>query len=46
MEFPAKVLDQGKITIPQEVREVLGIDKGDIVRVTISKIPRNTEVNG
>lgn len=35
--FLAKVTDGFRVVIKKEVRELLGIKEGDIVRVTISK---------
>ena len=34
-----KIFANGKITIPKEVREVLGLEDGEIIEVTVSKIP-------
>jgi len=31
--FPAKVMKGGKITIPHEIRLLLGIEKGDMVDI-------------
>jgi AbrB family looped-hinge helix DNA binding protein len=35
--FSAKVLPLGRITIPVSTREILGIEPGDLVEVTIEK---------
>jgi len=40
MEFVAKVFGLGRITIPQYLRELLQIETGDIVRLTIEKVEK------
>jgi AbrB family looped-hinge helix DNA binding protein len=35
-----KVIQGGRITIPQEVREIEDIKEGDYVKITIEKIER------
>jgi AbrB family looped-hinge helix DNA binding protein len=35
-----KVIKDGRVTIPQEIREVGDIKEGDFVRITIEKIER------
>jgi len=35
--FLSQCLESGRITIPYHVREVLGIEKGDLVFLTIKK---------
>jgi bifunctional DNA-binding transcriptional regulator/antitoxin component of YhaV-PrlF toxin-antitoxin module len=35
-----KVIQGGRLTIPQEIREVENIQEGDFVKVTIEKIER------
>jgi AbrB family looped-hinge helix DNA binding protein len=35
-----KVIKDGRITIPQEIRELENIKEGDFLRVTIQKIDR------
>lgn len=32
------LLEKGKITIPQQIRDVLGAEKGDYLEIKISKI--------
>jgi bifunctional DNA-binding transcriptional regulator/antitoxin component of YhaV-PrlF toxin-antitoxin module len=36
--FVARVVAGGKVTIPLRVREVLQLEKGDYVRVTITEV--------
>jgi hypothetical protein len=38
--FVARVVAGGKVTIPLRVREVLQLEKGDYVRVTITEVIR------
>lgn len=33
-----KVIKDGRITIPQEIRELEGINEGDFLKITIEKI--------
>ena len=40
MEFVAKVIKFGRVTIPQEIRELLSIDEGDYVVVEIEKVKK------
>ncbi|MGA2162791.1 MAG: hypothetical protein ABSG28_11460 [Methanoregula sp.] len=35
-----KVIKDGRITIPTEIRELEGIEEGDFVRITIVKIEK------
>lgn len=35
-----KVIKDGRVTIPQEIREVEGIKEGDFVRITIERIEK------
>ena len=35
--FLAKVVGGGRVTVPYEVREKLGIEPGDLVKITIKK---------
>jgi AbrB family looped-hinge helix DNA binding protein len=37
-----KVIKDGRITIPQEIRELENIKEGDYLKVTIEKIVRPT----
>jgi len=41
--FVARVISDGKVTVPRRVREVLRIEKGDYVRVTITEVIRKRE---
>lgn len=38
--FVARVISGGKVTVPRRVRDVLQIEKGDYVRVTITEVIR------
>jgi AbrB family looped-hinge helix DNA binding protein len=38
-----KVIQGGRITIPQEVRELENIQEGDYVKITIEKIERQSK---
>lgn len=42
--FIAKLLIDGRITVPEGVREVLSLEKGDLVEITIEKTKPGTEV--
>jgi AbrB family looped-hinge helix DNA binding protein len=35
-----KVIKDGRVTIPQEIREVEGIDEGDFIKITVEKIAK------
>ncbi len=37
-----KVIKDGRVTIPQEIREVEGINEGDFIKITIEKIERRS----
>lgn len=36
-----KVIKDGRVTIPQEIRELEGIKEGDFLKITIEKIDRS-----
>jgi len=38
LEFTVYVRKEGKITVPKEVRDAIGIEKGDLVRCKIVKV--------
>lgn len=38
MECYPTVRDRGQVTIPEEVREILGIESGDRVRLTVERL--------
>lgn len=38
MSFPAKIMKPMRITIPDAVKEGLGLSPGDLLQVTIKKI--------
>ncbi len=40
-----KVRLHGRITLPQDLREALGIEEGDIVHIKVSKIVPETGVS-
>jgi AbrB family looped-hinge helix DNA binding protein len=42
--FPARVLDDGKVTIPKAIRDKLGIKKGDLVTIVIRVSGKEKEV--
>jgi len=41
MEFTAYVRKEGKITVPKEVRDALGIERGDLIRCKVVKVRFN-----
>ena len=41
--FVARVIADGKVTVPRRVRDVLRIEKGDYVRVTITEVIRRKQ---
>ena len=41
MHFVVKIRDQGSLTIPITVREILELKKGDIVEIDIKKVDSN-----
>lgn len=41
--FVAKVIADGKVTIPLRVRDLLGIRDGDYVRVSLVEVIKKTE---
>lgn len=38
MSFPAKIMKPMRITIPDAVKEGLGLNPGDLLQVTVKKI--------
>jgi len=38
--FVAKVVAGGKVTIPQRIRDLLNIEDGDYVRLTVTEVVR------
>lgn len=38
MECYPTVRDRGQVTIPEEVREMLGIESGDRVKLTVERL--------
>jgi len=41
MEFTAYVRKEGKITVPKEVRDALGLERGDLIRCKVVKVRVN-----
>jgi len=48
VKFVARVQKLGRIAIPKPLRDVLGVEKGDLVQVSVRKIekPPSQEVVG
>lgn len=42
-EFVRRVYEDGKITIPKEIRELHLIEPGDYVKVTITVVKKQTD---
>jgi AbrB family looped-hinge helix DNA binding protein len=40
-----KVIKDGRITVPQEIRELENIKEGDFLRITIEKIERSKQTS-
>jgi len=38
-----RVIKNGRITIPQEIRDLEGIEEGDYLKVTIEKVERSSK---
>jgi len=45
VQAPTRVLRQGRVTIPAEVRRDLGLEKGDYVVIDVEPIHTNTSDN-
>ena len=45
MEFVAKVIKFGRVTIPSEIRELLSIDEGDYVVVSVEQVRKRNGVD-
>lgn len=43
MEFTRRVYEDGKVTIPKELRDLHGITEGDFVRLAIVEVVRASE---
>jgi len=41
--FVARVIADGRVTVPQRVRDVLGVKKGDYLRVSIIEVIKKPE---
>ena len=37
-EFTAYIRKEGRLTVPKEVRDALGVDEGDLVKCVIKKV--------
>jgi len=44
--FLAKVISSGRITIPEEVREIHKIEEGDIIELQIIKVVKKKKKGG
>jgi hypothetical protein len=42
LDATVKVRLHGRVTLPQDLREALGIEDGDIVRIKVSKLVPDT----
>ncbi len=42
-QFTARIVSAGRITIPEEIREVLKVGEGDLVDVKVSKPVKEVE---
>ena len=45
-EFIARVFQGGKVTIPKRLREVLGVEDGDYVRLALVGVVKRSRVTG
>ncbi len=43
MRFVKRINDRGTLTLPVEIRDVLGIEDGDIVELEVLRIVRKAE---
>ena len=43
--FKARVISRGRITIPDTLRELLGIEEGDFVEVQLKKVDNPKEAS-
>lgn len=41
MTFPAKIMKPMRVTIPEAVKDVLGLETGDLVEVTVRKLKKS-----
>ncbi len=44
--FLARVISGGRVTIPEELRELLGIREGDMIELQILKLIKKEVING
>ena len=38
MEFYPRLRSRGQVTIPQDIREALGVERGDRIRVIVDRL--------
>jgi AbrB family looped-hinge helix DNA binding protein len=38
VKLMARIMREGRITIPKDLREKLGLEHGDFIRVTLTKV--------
>jgi len=43
--FVTQLQTQGRVLIPYHIRRVLGLETGDVIRVTVEKIKREADKN-
>jgi len=41
--FVKKIVSGGRVTVPYEIREKLGLEKGDLVNLKIRKVEKGKE---
>jgi len=42
-EFVARVFNGGKVTVPKRLRELLGVEDGDYVRLALVEVMKKTK---
>lgn len=45
-EFVARVFSGGKVTVPRRLRELLGVEDGDYVRLALVEVLKRDEAGG
>jgi AbrB family looped-hinge helix DNA binding protein len=43
LKFIAKVISLGRVTIPEEIRQLLNIKDGDLLEVEVSKVKKEVK---